>query len=147
MSLSKDPLDAVKVYLVRSVLSSIPPIASYAIAYFGFLKGVGSSGIAFLDYRPWCLIAAISLLWPLQQLSMSLIFEPIMFIVKRKLRMNPPLSETKKDKDGRPLPLVPFFYKGNFKPILTESAYKVVDIAEGKVPNDIRGTLLKNGPN
>ena len=148
MSKAKDPLDAAKVYLVRSVLSSIPPITSYVIAYFGFLKAVGSSsGIAFLDYRPWCCIAAISFLWPLQQLSMSLMFEPIIFIIKWKMRMDQPLSKTKKDKDGRPLPLVPFFLKGNFKPMLVESAYKVVDITEGKVPNDISGTFLKNGPN
>ena len=36
---------------------------------------------------------------------------------------------------------------GNFKPIQIESAYKVVNVIEGKVPKDIRGTFLKNGAN
>ena len=63
------------------------------------------------------------------------------------MRQNPPLSEMKKYKDGRPMPLVPFFLKGNFKPIQIESAYKVVNVIEGKVPKDIRGTFLKNGAN
>lgn len=57
------------------------------------------------------------------------------------------MSKTQKDEDGNPAPLVPFFLKGNFKPVKEESQYKVVRITEGTVPKDINGTFLKNGPN
>lgn len=77
---------------------------------------------------------------------MAFIFEPIIMAIKMKMRMDAPLSDTKKDKDGRPLPLVPFFLKGNFKPVLKESQYKVTKIV-GQIPKDINGTFIKNGPN
>ena len=37
--------------------------------------------------------------------------------------------------------------KGNFKPIADEDLYELVDIKQGKVPTDINGVYLRNGPN
>lgn len=57
------------------------------------------------------------------------------------------MSKTKKDEEGNPLPLVPFFLRGNYAPVEHEASYKVLNIVEGKVPTDINGTFLKNGSN
>ena len=75
----------------------------------------------FLNIKAGVIIAAIALIWPIQQISMSIIFEPILFYIKRKLWTNRPMSKTRKDKDGNALPLIPFFKKGNFAPIQKES--------------------------
>lgn len=57
------------------------------------------------------------------------------------------MSKTKKDKDGKPLPLVPFFLRGNFRPLSQESSYSVNRITHGSVPTDLNGTWLYNTAN
>lgn len=57
------------------------------------------------------------------------------------------MSKTKKDANGKPLPLVPFFQRGNYLPVREETQYKAVKIVQGKIPTDINGTFIKNGPN
>lgn len=57
------------------------------------------------------------------------------------------MSKDRKDKDGNPVPAVPFFMRGNFAPVKDEVKYRVVKILEGKVPTDINGTFIRNGPN
>lgn len=37
--------------------------------------------------------------------------------------------------------------KGNFAPIDWEHSYEVIKIVDGKVPTDITGVYLRNGPN
>lgn len=57
------------------------------------------------------------------------------------------MSKDRKDKDGNPLEVVPFFLRGNFAPVDQEVSYKILNITEGDVPRDINGTFLRNGPN
>lgn len=78
---------------------------------------------------------------------MSFIFEPLIKYIRWKLRKIVPMSKDRKDKDGNPLPVIPFFMKGNFAPVKDEMQYKIVKILEGKVPTDLNGTFIRNGPN
>lgn len=57
------------------------------------------------------------------------------------------MSNDRKDKDGNPLEVVPFFLRGNFAPVDQEVSYKILNISEGDVPRDLNGTFLRNGPN
>lgn len=76
-----------------------------------------------------------------------MIFEPIFGTIRHKLRKSALASENKKDKNGNPLPVVPFFFRGNFAPTNDEVSYKILNISEGKIPSDLNGTFLRNGPN
>ena len=88
--------------LTRCILSSGPPIFAYMLGYMS-ISMFGKEMAPFLNWKAGFIIAIISLLWPLQQLSMACVFEPIVFLLRWKLRSNPPLSKTKKDQDGKPL--------------------------------------------
>lgn len=50
-------------------------------------------------------------------------------------------------KNGIEEPLVPFCDRGNFAPVKHEIQYKVENIIYGKVPTDLNGSYVKNGPN
>jgi len=76
------------------------------MSFFGGGKSSDQIGsvetLGFFNIYALIFIAAFALIWPLQQISMAFIFEPIMMAIKLKMKFDPPMSETKKDKDGRP---------------------------------------------
>jgi len=43
--------------------------------------------------------------------------------------------------------LVPFSMRGNFKSVDSELMYNPTEVLKGRIPTDINGTFLKNGPN
>ena len=66
-------------------------------------------------------------------------FEPIRYFIKSEIKKLNTIS-AKADS-------LPFCERGNFLPVNHELSYRIDDILHGKVPNDITGTFLKNGPN
>ena len=150
---TKGLMDMAKVYGIRCMLSSLSPTIMYSIGYWSLSligKPIGlisSMGAPFFNLTAGSVIVAFSLLWPLQQLSLAFIFEPIFGIIRNKLRKSALANVKDKDKNGNPLPAVPFFFRGNFAPTSHEVSYKVLNISEGDIPLDINGTFLRNGPN
>jgi len=75
--------------------------------------------------------------WPISQISLWFLFSPIVWCLKKSV-------QKKYDVNRK----VPFFEKANFKPVKNEIEYKIQpNVIEGKVPQDIRGVFMKNGPN
>jgi carotenoid cleavage dioxygenase-like enzyme len=64
-------------------------------------------------------------------MSLYMLFTPITYYLHGKIRCDPSGYAT---------------LKGNFAPVSHEHSYQITEI-EGKVPTDLQGVYLKNGPN
>lgn len=118
--------------VLRSIFASISPVLLYTA---GFHIAKATSAVFTAEYwnmSAWAAIAAMSILYPLNQISLWMFFKPIEYVLYRNLKV---------DVNHNPI------LKGNFKPVNEESSYEVAKILEGAVPTDINGVYLRNGPN
>ena len=84
-------------------------------------------------------IILISVVYPINYLGLFLLFKPLEIMFEACIK-----SSVKADgKDKKPNPIL----IGNFAPISSEQSYEVDEIIGGKVPQDISGVYLRNGPN
>jgi len=122
--------------IIRTVIAFIMPFLIYSIG-FGVFKIFDSNGVAYFNLWSWITILVFTIVYPISQISLWLFFEPIIWKLKSSVRRNKDDPNYKKA----------FFEKGNFAPIHKEVEYEIKDIEKGKVPDDIRGAFVKNGPN
>ena len=125
--------------IARSVCASIMPILIYSSA-FGIYKITGDLDMwQYNNLYCWMAIMVSSLVYPINQVGLFLLFKPLDVYLKSKLK-----SEVKAaGKNTKPNPIL----TGNFGPIKNEQSYEVTNIVEGNVPKDISGVYLRNGPN
>lgn len=120
--------------ILRSAVASIVPIAGYSIG-FGAAQLAGIKTGLFFAANPWIAIGVVSVVYPINRVPLWILFESVDAILTRKLR-----NDDRKPEDN---PIL----KGDFLPCQNEDAYQIHDIISGKVPTDINGVYLRNGPN
>jgi len=121
--------------ILRTLISFIMPFLIYSLGFLIF-KIFDSSATPYFNLWSWIGILVFATVYPVSQISLWLFFAPITCCLKRSIRRN-------KDSNYKKA----FFEKGNFAPIHKEIEYEISDIVMGKVPDDIRGAFVKNGPN
>ena len=132
-------MDFIKYKIVaRSVCASIVPIMLYSLA-FGIYKITDGSGKwQYTNLHCWLGILALTLVYPLNQLPLFLLFSRLDNHFEKKL-----VAEIKaKGNDKKLDPLL----RGNFAPCGREMSYEVANIVQGKIPTDITGIYMRNGP-
>jgi len=117
--------------IIRPLLASVAPVALYSAGY-GVARIAGLASIPYFSATPWMCLAGISLVYPVNHIGLAMLFAPIEYMLWRKLKI-----------DATTNPML----KGNFLPVDKEDAYEVLEVSRGKVPTDINGVYLRNGPN
>lgn len=120
--------------LLRSFIASIFPVMGYSLCW-AVLRIALFADLAYFN-ATWYILAFFILVPPFSQLPLWMFFTSIKTLIDMGAK-----STTK------PLDFVPFFRKGNFLPVKSETQYQVDEISQGSIPKDISGTYLKNGPN
>ena len=120
---------------MRSAIASIAPISVYSVG-FGAAKLAGVSTGLYFAATPWIAIGALSVIYPINTLSLAALFKPIEWMLISKLKKNQTFAP-----ENNPALI------GNFASCKKEDSYEVLDILEGQVPTDINGVYLRNGPN
>jgi len=115
------------------------PITIYSLT-FGIYKIFDTTGAwEYNNLYCWVAILLISVLYPLNQVGLFMLFWPLENLFESKI-VSAAKSAGKYDKEN-PILI------GNFGPIDKEQSYEVVNVVAGKVPTDISGVYLRNGPN
>jgi len=152
--------------LIRSMLASLVPLYLYSLGYlviWGTLTGIDKFNLhslkdylslriveaglpytdlndfalpAYFDKYAWLFMLTMACVYPFSQVSLWMLFAPFESYMKRSVE----------DRPGK-LKGLPFGMKGNFAPVQQENQYKLGNISQGRVPIDINGVYLKNGPN
>ena len=73
--------------ILRPLLASVAPITLYSAGY-GIAKLAGLSTINYLSALPWMCIAGISLVYPINKIGLSMLFEPTEYMLYRKLKID-----------------------------------------------------------
>ena len=118
--------------LLRSLFAAIVPIVTYQIGY-GIGSALGVVDFPFFNNVACLIIAAFAFPWPFSNISLWMLFEPIMAFLNYKLWIDP--SKVPQQGDGA------------FAPIDYEDKYEIMKVSSGKIPSDIQGVYLRNGPN
>jgi len=119
--------------ILRTFVAFIMPLLIYSVG-FGVFKIFDNSGTPYFNLWSWIAILVFTTVYPISQISLWLFFAPITYCLKNSIR---------RDKNHTKA----FFEKGNFAPIQKEVEYEIKNVESGKVPDDIRGAYVKNGPN
>ena len=121
-------------FFLRSIIAGIPTILLYTLGYFGAKLAEVEAPFEYFDQQAWAVIAAISVIWPINRIPLMILFEPLVWMCNRRIMDND------RTPDKNPILL------GNFQSCRQEDKYEVLDIVHGKVPTDINGVYLRNGP-
>lgn len=119
--------------IIRSILSSIVPIALYTIGYaFYRATNIYEEFVPYGNKNSWLAILAVSALYPLNWVWLKCLFAPMEALIESKLSIN---------KSKNPI------LNANFAAVSEEKQYEITNILEGSIPQDITGYYLRNGPN
>ena len=121
--------------VARCFVAAILPILLYMAAIYYTKCHPGqpiSAKVIEYDKYIWIVIAIVALVYPLDQISLYLLFEPIEHLCDWAIRG---------DLNSNP------FLKGPFAPISHEHSYEIKEPVVGKVPTDVNGVFLRNTPN
>lgn len=72
-------------------------------------------------------------------MGLFLLFHPLQSMFESKIKK----AAKEKGKYDKENPIL----IGNFGPIPNEQSYEVLNVVAGKIPTDINGVYLRNGPN
>ena len=86
---------------------------------------------SYFNWYSWGIIALIAIIHPLAQISLWLLFQPFAHVIEAELRV---------DVAAQHQP------RGNWRPVQHEHSYEITQVS-GKVPEDLNGVFLRNGPN
>lgn len=112
------------------MVASVAPITLYSAGY-GIAAACGAATTSYFSALPWLCIAGVSVIYPLNKIGLSLLFEPTEWLVRQTLKV-----EYNK------------ILNGNFGRILEDGQqYELAKITKGEVPKDLNGVYLRNGPN
>jgi hypothetical protein len=129
------PLNLIRDKIVlRTSLALIAPISIYSVGHLSATL-MGITTLPYFSQVLWLLIGGVSAIYPLNRISLAMLFEPITYLCDRQMK-----------KDFRTPEKNPIL-QGNFASVHKENQYSVLDIIEGKVPTDLNGVYLRNGPN
>lgn len=110
-------LEIIKFKIVlRSILAAIVPVILYSLIHLIILNLILDTKIKYFNMWSWIILGSLTLIWPLQNVGLFLLFYPLESFIKNKLRKRSP---TLKNKDGD-IPLIPFSRRGNYAPVENE---------------------------
>jgi hypothetical protein len=107
--------------IMRSVFACIMPITIYSLGYLiaDLCGAVGN--MKYNDYIPWLIILAFTVIYPLSQFSLWLLFAPVMALCRAKLWMDPSK----------------YPHQAGFAPCDYQDNYEIMKVSSGKIPSDI----------
>ena len=121
--------------IARSLVILTINVIIYAV-FFISAKYFSNYTGTFFDQNPWIVIGIFTFVHPVNKLSIWLVFE---FIDKFLTFL---MSLDKRTPETNPI------LRGNFASCDSESkSYEVLKVLDGKIPSDINGVFLRNGPN
>ena len=129
----------VKYLIFRPIISSIVPFAVYAIA-FAYVKHVEKNDAyadkEFYNQEAMLGIALLSVAYPVNKIFLWMLFRPLELLFDWYLYQAPEQLYTQTGNFGR-------LNAGEDFP----DSYELTKVIAGKVPTDINGVYLRNGPN
>jgi hypothetical protein len=121
----------------RSIVASIVPMSIYG-SVFALSKLTGVADFDFINVYSIAILAITSFVYPLNAIGLAMFFTPLDFLWEHLIIK----ARAAKGMDDKPNPIL----IQNFGPIKREQSYKVAKITSGKIPTDISGIYLRNGP-
>jgi len=126
-----------KKIVARSIVSSIVPMSIYGAA-FAISKLTGLANFEFLNIYALAVLSVTSFIFPFNVIGLAMFFTPLDILWEHLIVK----AREVQGKDKKPNPIL----VQNFGPIKTEQSYAVSKVTGGKIPTDINGIYLRNGP-
>jgi hypothetical protein len=126
-----------KKVVARSIVASIVPLTIYSAAY-ALSKFTPMPTFEFLNVYALVVLSITSFVYPFNVIGLAMFFTPLDVLWERLIIS----ARDAQGKDKKPNPVL----IQNFGPIKRQQNYRVANITHGKVPTDINGIYLRNGP-
>jgi len=104
---------------LRSAVASVVPVSAYSVGFLSAKLAGYPTGV-FFAANPWIAIGVLSVVWPINRISLAALFTPIDWILTSKLKKNKTFAP-----ENNPALL------GNFASCHKEDSYQILDILEG----------------